>query len=89
MLSSALSNKDNASLTDPSEIFTINFNASSDALPSSLSFISFIKLNNSMDFILDRSNLWHRETTVIGIFFISVVAKINFKYSGGSSNVFN
>tara|TARA_B100001741_G_scaffold283108_1_gene257856 strand:+ start:673 stop:957 length:285 start_codon:yes stop_codon:yes gene_type:complete len=86
-LNSARSSNDNASLTDPSDIFTINFKASSVALPFSLSLIFFKKLNNSFDFILGRSNLWHLDTTVIGIFLISVVAKINFKYSGGSSKV--
>ena len=88
-LNKPLSSKDNASLTDPSEIFTINFNASSVTLPPSFSLIFLMKSNNSDDFTLERSNLWHLETTVIGIFLISVVAKINFKYSGGSSKVFN
>ena len=36
-----------------------------------------------------RSYLWHLEITVIGIFWISVVANINFVCSGGSSSVFN
>ena len=88
-VSRALSSNDSASLTEPSEILTINLRASSDALPFSFSLIFLIKSNNSKDLILDKSNLWQRETTVIGIFFISVVAKINFKYSGGSSKVFN
>jgi hypothetical protein len=56
-LKRALSSSDNASLTDPSEIFTMSFNASSVALPFSLSLIFFIKSNNSDDFILDKSNL--------------------------------
>ena len=88
-LSKALSNKDSASLTDPSDIFTINFKASSDTLPFSFSLIYLMNSNNYDDLILDKSNLWHLETTVIGIFLISVVAKINFKYAGGSSSVFN
>ena len=93
-LNKALSSKDNASLTDPSEIFTISLKASSDIFPFSLSLIFFINSNNSPDLTLDKSNLWHLETTVIGIFLISVVAKINFKpppfsYWGGSSKVFN
>ena len=47
----------------------------------------FTKFNNSKDLTLDRSNRWHLDITVTGIFFISVVANINFKYSGGSSSV--
>ena len=58
-------------------------------MPFSLSLLFFINSNNSDYLILDKSNLWHLETTVIGIFLISVVANINFKYSGGSSKVFN
>ena len=52
-----LSSKDSASLTEPSDIFTINLSASSEALPFSFSLIILIKLNNSEDFILDKSNL--------------------------------
>ena len=88
-LTSALSKSESASLTEPSEILTISLSASSVALPFSFSVIFLIKLNNSRDFTLTKSNLWHRETTVTGIFLISVVANINFKYSGGSSRVFN
>ena len=36
-----------------------------------------------------KSNLWHLERIVAGNFCGSVVAKINFTCSGGSSNVFN
>ena len=36
-----------------------------------------------------KSNRWHRESTVIGTLRISVVAKMNFTCSGGSSSVFN
>ena len=56
-LNKALSNRDSASLTDPSDILTINFNASSEALPFSLSFIFLTNSNNSDDLILDKSNL--------------------------------
>ena len=56
-LNKALSNNDNASLTEPSEIFTINFKASSVTLPFSLSLIFFINSNSSDDLILDKSNL--------------------------------
>ena len=56
-LNKPLSNKDKASLTDPSDIFTISFKASSDTLPFSLSLIFFINSNNSDDLILDKSNL--------------------------------
>ena len=52
-----LSSNDKASLTDPSDIFTINFKASSEALPFSLSLIFLINSNNSDDLILDKSNL--------------------------------
>ena len=41
MLIIPLSNKDKASLTEPSEILTINFIASSETLPFSFSFIFF------------------------------------------------
>ena len=51
----ALSNKDNASLTEPSDIFTINFRASSVTFLFSLSLIFFIKSNSSEDLILERS----------------------------------
>ena len=88
-LNNPRSSKDKASLTDPSDILVINFKASSDTLPFSLSLIFLIKLNNSDPLILDKSNLWHLETIVIGTFLISVVAKINFKYSDGSSKVFS
>ena len=37
---------------------------------------------------LCKSNLWHLEIIVTGIFLTSVVAKINFKCRGGSSRVF-
>ena len=84
----ALSSKDNESLTEPSEIFTISLSASSEILPFSKSQIFFIYINNSSDLTLDKSNLWHLDRIVTGIFFSSVVAKINFKYSGGSSKVF-
>ena len=83
----ALSNKERASLTDPSEIFTISFSASSETLPFSLFLIFFIKSKSSSVLTLDKSNLWHLEIIVIGTFLISVVAKINFRYSGGSSKV--
>jgi len=36
-----------------------------------------------------RSKLWHRLSTVTGTFLISVVAKMNFTCSGGSSSVFS
>ena len=36
---------------------------------------------------LFKSNLWHLDKIVIGIFLTSVVAKINFKLLGGSSKV--
>ena len=52
-----LSNKDKASLTDPSDILTINFKASSDTFPPSFSFMTFKNFNNSDDFTLDKSNL--------------------------------
>ena len=39
--------------------------------------------------ILRRSNRWQRESTVTGTLRISVVAKMNFTCSGGSSSVFN
>ena len=57
LLINALSNKDKASLTEPSEILTINFNTSSVALPFSKSLIFLIYSNNSLDFTLDKSNL--------------------------------
>ena len=38
---------------------------------------------------LFKSNLWHRDKIVTGIFLTSVVAKMNFKLGGGSSKVFN
>ena len=52
-----LSNKDNESLTEPSEIFTINLRASSEIKPFSFKDICFKKSNNSEDLILERSNL--------------------------------
>ena len=79
-LINALSKRDKASLTEPSDNFIINFNASSVATPFSRFNIFFIKTNNSSGFTLGSSNLWHLERTVIGIFFTSVVANINFKY---------
>ena len=36
-----------------------------------------------------KSNRWQRERIVIGIFCGSVVAKMNFTCSGGSSSVFS
>ena len=65
---------------------TISLRASSFIFPFSLFLTSLINLNSSSDLTLDKSNLGHLETTVTE-FFISVVAKINFKYSGGSSSV--
>ena len=56
-VSNALSSNDKASLTDPSEILTISFKASSETLPFSLSLTFLINLNNSFDFTLDKSNL--------------------------------
>ena len=52
-----LSNKDNASLTDPSEILTISFKALSVTFPFSFKDIFFKKSKRSDDFILDKSNL--------------------------------
>ena len=83
----ALSNKERASLTEPSEILTISLSASSEILPSSFSLIFLIYVNNSELLTLAKSNLWHLDIIVIGTFFISVVANINFRYSGGSSKV--
>ena len=39
--------------------------------------------------ILRKSNRWQREMIVGNIFVASVVAKINFTCSGGSSSVFS
>ena len=36
---------------------------------------------------LFKSNLWHLDKIVTGIFLTSVVASINFKLGGGSSKV--
>ena len=36
-----------------------------------------------------RSYRWHRDMTVTGTFLISVVAKMNLTWFGGSSRVFN
>ena len=36
-----------------------------------------------------RSNRWQRDRTVTGTLRISVVAKMNFTWAGGSSSVFN
>ena len=36
-----------------------------------------------------KSIFWHRLDIVLGIFAISVVARKNFTWEGGSSNVFN
>ena len=56
-LNNALSKSESASLTDPSEILTISFKASSDTFPFSLSLTFFINSNNSRDFTLEKSNL--------------------------------
>ena len=65
-VSNALSNKESASLTEPSEILTINLRASSDTFPFSLSLIFLIKSNNSKDLILDKLiDLLENEAKVI------------------------
>ena len=56
-LNNALSKRESESLTDPSEILTMSFNASSETFPFSFSLIFFINSNNSTDFTLDKSNL--------------------------------
>ncbi len=56
-LNKALSKSERASLTDPSDIFTINFRASSFIFPFSLSFTSLINLNKLEELTLAKSNL--------------------------------
>ena len=51
-----LSNSERASLTEPSEIFTISFKALSETLLFSFKDIFFKKSKSSDDFILKRSN---------------------------------
>ena len=85
----ALSKSDNESLTDPSDAFAIRVKASDDIFPFSISKIFLRLFTNSFTETLCRSNLWHLEIIVTGIFFTSVVAKINFRWGGGSSSVFN
>ena len=85
----AWSNNPIASLIPPLELFII-----SSIAPSSMLIFSFEIIFSRHCFILScdillKSNLWHLEIIVAGIFCGSVVANINIIYSGGSSNVFN
>ena len=77
------------SLTDPSPALTNNAIASSSILTFSRLEIFFICSAKFSDSTLLRSKRWHLDKIVTGIFLTSVVAKINFTCSGGSSNVFN
>ena len=83
----ALSNNDIESRTEPSEVLAISFIAASDIFPFSRSAI-FLRCSQSCSTpTLLRSNLWHLDKIVTGIFLTSVVASINFKLGGGSSKV--
>ena len=85
----AWSNNDKASLTEPSLALHIwNRESFSNLIFSDSQILLKWVLKVSMS-TLWRSNLWHLDIIVAGIFFISVVAKINLTFYGGSSNVFN
>ena len=84
-----LSNIDKASLIAPSDSAAIIFNACVVAFTLlSLHTSSNLFIISSSGILL-KSNLWHLDKIVAGNFCGSVVAKINFTCSGGSSNVFN
>ena len=85
----ALSNNEILSLTEPSDTCAITLKAFEEMFPFSFFEIPSKCFMISFIFTLLRSNLWHLESIVTGIFFTSVVAKINFKLGGGSSKVFN
>ena len=74
----ALSKRDSESLTDPSAAFAINTKPSFDTFAFSIFIIFFRFSTKSFIDTLCKSNLWHLEIIVAGIFFTSVVAKINF-----------
>ena len=85
----AWSRRDVASLAEPSAALVIIRRASSETFTPSEPAIFLSSSIISSGSILLRSNLWQRDRTVTGTFRISVVAKINFTCSGGSSSVFN
>ena len=74
-LINALSRRDNESLTDPSDALAINLSATSDILPFSI-FDIFFKFSNKI-FIgtLCKSNLWHLDIIVTGIFLLQWLQK--------------
>ena len=85
----AWSKTDKASRTDPSEDLAMIASALSSTLACSLVAMPLKKSCISSILILRKSNLWHLDKIVTGIFFTSVVAKINLRWAGGSSKVFN
>ena len=63
-----------ASLTDPSDALANKSKASSDIFPFSILDIFFRWSEIICKLTLFKSNLWHLDKTVIGIFLSSVVA---------------
>ena len=85
----AWSSSEVASRAEPSAARAISASASSGtAVPSAWAIPRSISIIRS-GVIRLRSNLWQRLSTVTGTLRISVVAKMNFTCSGGSSRVFS
>ena len=85
----ARSSKDRASRAEPSAARAIKPLASSPKATCSAAQTLSMSCAVSSSDRRRRSNRWHRDKTVTGTRRISVVAKINLTWGGGSSRVFN
>ena len=89
VIAAAWSSSDKASRTDPSAARAITCKASGAAsIASRVQMLARWVANTSLS-TRRRSKRWQRDRMVTGTLRISVVAKMNFTLSGGSSSVFN
>ena len=82
------SSNDKASRLEPSACRARYVTASSSACTFSACKSSFSCCFSSSSESRRKSYRWQRESTVTGIFWTSVVARMKITYSGGSSSVF-
>ena len=81
------SKMERASRSAPSAFCAMMLRASSSAVMFSFAAMFCRCLLISSTVILLKSNIWHRDRIVGMILCFSVVARMNFAYAGGSSNV--
>ena len=83
----AWSRSEVASRAEPSAARAISASAASSICPPSASAMRRSMATMSSGSMRRRSNRWQRDNTVTGTLRISVVAKMNFTWRGGSSRV--